>query len=97
SIIIRRPFGSLRIPLPTIIHVRPIMGGELGVNYRRFGIGGLFGYIGHYRSSSMGRYQMWATNRDSLVVIETGKRKYIVSPDQPVHFTNDINSRRYQR
>ncbi|PUZ27251.1 PH domain-containing protein [Chitinophaga costaii] len=97
SIIIQRPFRNIRIPLHTVIHVRPIVGGELGVNYRRFGIGGLFGYMGSYKSSRIGRYQMWATNRDSLVVIETEKYKYIVSPDLPLHFTNDINSRRYQQ
>lgn len=97
SIIIQRPFGKLRIPLDTVVHVRPLSGEELGFNRRRIGAGGLFGYLGYYHSSRIGNYQMWATHRDRLVVIETGKGKYVISPDLPLHFTNDVNSRRYRR
>lgn len=97
AVIIQRPFGKIRIPLDTIIHTRPLSNAELGITMRRFGSGGLFGYLGNFTSARIGKYQMWATNRESLVVIETEKRKYIVSPDQPVSFTNDINSRRFQK
>ena len=69
SIVIKRPFGSVTIPYKTIDDVKIIQIFELGVLMRMFGSGGLFGYLGLYHSSIMGRFMMWSSNKEDLILI----------------------------
>ena len=94
AVIIKRPFGVIEIDLDTIIDVRPLDPSELAVSVRIFGSGGLFGYLGTFHSSSIGRYSMWSTNRNNLVLIECQNKKIVISPSDPEGFCVDFLSRR---
>ncbi|RAJ08843.1 PH (Pleckstrin Homology) domain-containing protein [Chitinophaga skermanii] len=80
QLIIHRLVGQKRIPLASITAARHLDRSELGIVMRTMGIGGLFGYIGSFHSSKIGHYSSWTTNRDSLVLIETADKKYMISP-----------------
>ncbi|HLR26153.1 MAG TPA: PH domain-containing protein [Fodinibius sp.] len=61
---------------------------------RRFGIGGLFGYIGYYRNSILGSYKAYATNSDNTVLIETtNDGKVVVTPDDAAEFIEALTKR----
>ena len=51
------------------------------------GIGGVFGYIGHFKNRILGNYKAYATHRRKTVVILTNKNEQIViTPDDPELF-----------
>lgn len=61
---------------------------------RRFGIGGLFGYIGNYKNGVLGSYKAYATNQNNTVLIETTNNgKIVVTPDNPGEFVKSINKK----
>lgn len=58
---------------------------------RTWGIGGLFGYIGYFRNSTLGIYRAYATNSKNTVVLEFEKGKIVVTPDSPKEFEEAID------
>jgi hypothetical protein len=46
---------------------------------RKMGNGGLWAYTGRYYHSSVGNYQLYATELRELLLIETTKTKYVIS------------------
>lgn len=83
---IHRLGWSKNIPISDIISVeyKPnIMSGSL----RTFGIGGVFGYIGHFKNRDLSNYKAYVTHREKTVVIQTKDNDQIViSPDNPELF-----------
>ena len=59
---------------------------------RKFGIGGLFGYVGKFSNSILGSYTAYATNSEKTVEINTNSAKYIISPDAPKEFVESLNA-----
>lgn len=55
-------------------------------SFRRFGIGGLFGYIGHFSNSILGRYKAYATHSNRTVVINVDNEQIVISPDNTEEF-----------
>ena len=54
------------------------------------GIGGLFGYVGHFKNRIL-HYKAYATHRRKMVVILTNKNEQIViTPDDPVLFVKAL-------
>jgi hypothetical protein len=65
-----------------------VMAGSL----RTFGIGGVFGYIGHFRNRTLSNYKAYATHRKKTVVIQTNNNDQIViSPDDPELFVKSLH------
>src|SRR5438874_529769 len=60
NIRIKRPFGSIIIPIDEITGITAVDFSQAGINFRLFASGGLFGYFGLYSSNRMGRYSMWS-------------------------------------
>lgn len=77
---IKRPFGSICIPLEAITNIRGLEQEELGIIFKVFAVGGVFGYYGKYTSASLGAFDMWSTNTEELVLIEYGQKKLVISP-----------------
>lgn len=48
---------------------------------RTFGVGGLLGYYGLYKSAKLNRIEMFATNFQRLVIIQTKDTYFAVSPE----------------
>jgi hypothetical protein len=59
-------------------------------SFRRFGIGGVFGYIGHFSNSILGRYKAYATNTRQTVVIYTKEEQVVISPDNTKEFVASL-------
>lgn len=77
---IRRPFGNIHIPLEAITAIRGLEQEELGVIFRVFAVGGVFGHYGRYTSAKLGSFDMWSTNMETLVLIEYDQKKLVISP-----------------
>lgn len=85
SLLILRPAWHTRIPLQglTAVEVDPeAMRGSV----RLFGNGGLFGFIGLFRNSKLGRYRVFATDTARAVVLRYPERTIVVTPDTPERF-----------
>jgi hypothetical protein len=61
---------------------------------RTFGIGGVFGFIGHFRSPVLGSYRAYATDAANAVVLDFGAKKLVVTPDSPAEFIAALHSPR---
>lgn len=69
------------------ITVRP---GVLSGSFRTLGIGGFFGYLGRFRSSSLGDYQAYVTDGSRAVVLRFTDSTVVVSPDDPAAFVSKV-------
>ncbi len=89
NLVIKRPLGSIKIPLREIREVSKIDRGGILAGFRLFGSGGLFGYFGAFRFRDHGTVSMWATDKNKLVFIRTDFKKYVISPDNVIEFLED--------
>jgi len=81
TLIIHRPFGDVKIEKENIVNIESIDSAKLRFGVRLFASGGFFGYYGLYSSNSIGRYYRYTGHSKNLVMIETDKRRYVISPD----------------
>jgi amino acid transporter len=54
---------------------------------RTFGVGGLFGYYGFYRTQKWGNVRAFVTDRNKLVLVKIGGKVLVLSPEKPDEFT----------
>ncbi len=66
--------------------------GAMSGSIRTFGIGGLFGFTGHFRNSLLGPYRAYATDPKKSVVIKYGDRTIVVTPNEPEEFVAAVSS-----
>ena len=59
---------------------------------RLFGNGGLFGFMGCFRNSILGKYRAFVTHTDKCVVMKFGDRTILISPDDPNEFERSVGS-----
>lgn len=86
-IIIHRIAGPFYIPRKEIQEIQSITKSELGVVWRTFGNGGMFGYTGYFSSRTIGSMRWFVTQRKNYVLITLIKgKKYLLSPDDPEAF-----------
>lgn len=76
-----RRVGGPTVELPAGARLRPVE--ELGPTIRTFGVGGLFGWFGSFRSAELGPFRLHATRLDRLVLVPQDGRPLIVSVDRP--------------
>ena len=86
TVIINRPFGNIKIPISKIQNATPITSEDIGIPWRIFASGGLFGYFGVFTSKNLGKHNMWCRNKDSMVLMVVDEQIIIVSPDDPAGF-----------
>ena len=92
-ITITRPLRSFSINFADIIKVELLSPKQLSGLIRTFGVGGLFGYYGKYYNSSLGRINLYTTQRKNRILIVTRENVAIViSPDDPSLYQNLISS-----
>ncbi|HWQ55997.1 MAG TPA: PH domain-containing protein [Bryobacteraceae bacterium] len=81
SIIVERLVGKARVPLEDVREVRAATSGDFRGSIRLWASGGLFGYFGWFRTSTLGRSLWYLTNRRTAVIIVTDTRTTLFSPD----------------
>ncbi len=94
QLILVSPLSREAIPLAEIQEVRMATSEDVEGAWRTFGVGGLFGYYGEFRSSKLGRYRMFSTARRGNVLIRTGQGCLVTSPAQPEAFISVLQSSR---
>jgi hypothetical protein len=90
SIVVKRPIGDVCIPLDGAREVRAAAGDDLRGCIRLWGNGGLFGYYGLFRTSKLGKCTWYVTNRSHAVVVITGAKTALFSPDDVESFVAAI-------
>ncbi|GEP88873.1 PH domain-containing protein [Chitinophaga terrae (ex Kim and Jung 2007)] len=93
AILIKRPLFSITIGLADVVRLKSVTEEDLGSSSRLMAFGGIFGYLGTYWSSEIGKYQGWCTNRANLVLIESANQKWLISPSASEEFVKQVNSR----
>lgn len=84
SLKIKNTFVDIQVPVRSIKYVKLIT--KTGFNLRTFGIGGLFGYFGYFNGNDV----WYVTNIRKKVKIQTERKTYLISPEEPQKFINEI-------
>ena len=85
--IVRR-FNKFKIAKSDILSVEKLSNDDMGMAWRTFGNGGLFGYTGWFTSRSQGKMRWFVTQRNNYVRITLQNHKVIIlSPDDVNGFT----------
>jgi Bacterial PH domain len=86
SIVVRRLAGAARIPLNDVHEARRATPDDFRGCIRLGGSGGLFGYYGLFSTATLGKSTWYVTNRSHSVVVITGSKTVLISPDEPDQF-----------
>ncbi len=81
-ILIHRLGWSTRYPLSELTEATVNPQAMVG-SIRTFGIGGLFGYIGYFRNTILGKYLAFVTDTKKCLVLGFGEKRVVISPDAP--------------
>ncbi len=90
---IQRRWGASIINLADIRSVRRLTNEDMQGFGRIFGNGGLFAWTGLFRSKSLSKFYLYATQLDKLVLLELPDEKVVVSVDDPEVFETAIKNR----
>lgn len=82
QILIHRLGWSTRYPLSELTEATVNPQAMVG-SIRTFGIGGLFGYIGYFRNTILGKYLAFVTDSKKCLVLGFGEKRVVISPDAP--------------
>jgi Bacterial PH domain len=90
AIVVRRPIGPVRIAASAIESVAPMEASALCLGIRLCASGGLYGVFGLFWSSKMGRFWVWGTRADHLVLIKMRHGlPVILTPDDDEGLTRE--------
>jgi hypothetical protein len=81
AIVVRRLVGDVRIPLDAVREARAATPDDFRGCLRLWGNGGLFGYYGLFRTSTLGKSTWYVTNRKRAVIVITAAKTFVLSPD----------------
>jgi len=90
---IERPLRPIAIPIRSIRSAGLLPRAALRGALRLGGSGGLFGYYGRFWSRSLGAFRLYATRRDGLVRIDTPEERFVLSPEAPERFLEEVLAR----
>lgn len=90
SLVIQRRIKTVSIPFAKILDVKQI---DWTWKIARLGgSGGLYGYLGLFHISGIGRVWMYVTNKDRIVFLKTKEGKqYAISPKNTEGFISTLN------
>lgn len=78
AIVILRRYKSIVLNREDIKSIEPLTKGDMRGVIRTCGVGGLFGYFGHYYSNKLGSFKLFATSFENLYLIKLWNGKAIV-------------------
>lgn len=92
-ITIKKVIGCDTINTEEIISIEEMPASLVKNSIRVVGSGGLFGYLGKFKNSIIGRYRMYATEIDNLVMIRTADEITVVSCSSREEFIKAVKRR----
>lgn len=92
EVIIWRPLMNAHIKREDVLEAEVADDKAINGSFRRFGVGGLWGYYGEFYNFSLGRMIWYATRKDKFVLLKTKKENIILTPDNPEVFVEDIKN-----
>jgi len=92
SISVQRLAGQVRIALDDIHEARRAAPDDFRGSIRLWASGGLFGYYGLFRTAKLGKSSWYVTNRKNSVVVITGSKTALFSPDDVEGFLSAIRA-----
>jgi len=92
SIEVRRLAGPSRISLDDVREVRRVTPDDFRGSIRIWASGGVFGYYGLFSTTKLGKSTWYVTNRRNSVVVITGSKTALFSPDDMDGFLNAIRA-----
>jgi hypothetical protein len=97
QILVHHVGWATRFDLDNLRSVKTAPGVMRG-SIRSFGNGGLFGFYGRFRNSTLGSYRAYATNNDNAVVLDVEGTGYVVlTPDAPDAFVEIVRAEQENR
>ncbi len=90
EVVIIRRIGNFIISRESLISAKFIPN-AMNLSIRTFGNGGLFGFYGSFRNSTLGSYRAFVTSRENTVVLKSSDQTYVVSPQDPQAFVNELS------
>jgi len=90
---VERPLFPVEIGLDEIRAVAVLPADALKGAMRVAGTSGLFGHYGRFWSRRLGAFRMYATRCKGLVLVDTVKGRYLLSPDEPERFAETLAQR----
>lgn len=79
KLILRQIKGDITIPISEIIEAKQICPDDMKDGVRRFGSGGLFGYLGWFENPRLGKFLMYATNKNNRFLVKDSRNTYVFS------------------
>jgi Bacterial PH domain len=92
GIAINRRAKPVIINFSDIRSVRALSADEMKRCIRTFGNGGLYGYTGQYYNKIMGSMTWYCSQRQNYILIETNRKKIIITPDDVVGFLQELKA-----
>ena len=93
QLLIHRLGWATKFDLAELTSVEFSPGATIG-SIRTMGIGGLFGFVGHFRNEILGSYRAYATDEENTVILDFSGEKIVVTPDSPVEFVAAVEAAR---
>ena len=90
-LLIHRLGWSNKFDLAELVSAEVSPGATMG-SLRTMGIGGLFGFVGHFHNEILGSYKAYATNEFNTVVLVFGDQTIVVTPDDPEEFVEAVTA-----
>jgi membrane protease YdiL (CAAX protease family) len=88
--ILRNGWRPVEVRLDEIRAVSLLDPDALRGSLKLFGMGGLFGYYGIFRSPSLGSYRLHATRGAGLVLVRTSAHTHVLTPEPPDDFAEAL-------
>jgi len=95
AIVIKRLIGYIRVPLADVREIRAGTAADFTGVIRLWGNGGLFGYVGLFRTAKLGKSSWYVTNRSKTVIVVTSNKTLVLSPDDVEGFIEAAGIPRY--
>ena len=84
KLVILRRYKSITIYADQVLSVDELPKNALRGAVRTWGVGGFFGYFGHYYTGHIGSFQLYATSFDNLFLIRLANgKKVVISCSEP--------------
>ncbi len=90
---VKRLIWKTRIDLSDLVGVE-VDPQAMEKSIRTFGNGGMFSFTGYYRNKKLGSYRAFVTNPKLSVILKFSNRTILITPNNPVDFTNTIKQYR---